>query len=110
MLGGKNPPQRRRERIGGEVVRPGARFSTVVSQRISPGIGKVASSHVTVHSQGVMPAKSDVSDFAPLTPAKVGQGRLWVKSDVSDFARLIAAEVGQGRLPVKAAHPVSPVK
>jgi len=32
-----------------------------------------------------------------------------VKSDVSDFARLIAAEVGQGRLRVKAGHPVNPV-
>jgi hypothetical protein len=29
------------------------------------------------------------------------------KSDVSDFARLIAAEVGQGRLRVKAGHPVT---
>jgi len=48
MLGGKNPLKRRRERISGEVVRPGARFSTVVSQRISPGIAKVASSHVTL--------------------------------------------------------------
>src|SRR5712671_7166735 len=30
------------------------------------------------------------------------------KSDVSDFARLIAAEVGQGRLRVKAGHPITP--
>jgi hypothetical protein len=29
-------------------------------------------------------------------------------SDVSDFARLIAAEVGQGRSRVKAGHPVPP--
>jgi hypothetical protein len=52
-----------------------------------------------------MPAKSDVSDFARLMAAKVGQGRLWVKSDVSDLPRLIAAEVSQGRLRVKAGHP-----
>jgi len=43
MLGGKNPLQRGRERISGEVARPGARFSTIASQRISPGIGEVAS-------------------------------------------------------------------
>src|SRR5260221_2411822 len=54
-----------------------------------------------------MPAKSDVSDFARLIAAEVGQGRLRVKSDVSDFARSIAAEVGQGRLRVKAGHPVT---
>src|SRR5262249_42408380 len=30
------------------------------------------------------------------------------KSDVSDFARLIAAEVGEGRLQVKAGHPITP--
>src|SRR5882672_6595597 len=56
------------------------------------------------------PAKSDVSDFARLIAAEVGQGRLRVKSDVSDFARLIAAEVGQGRLRVKAGHPVTPAR
>jgi hypothetical protein len=53
-----------------------------------------------------MPAKSDVSDFARLIAAEVGQGRFRVKSDVSDFACLIATEVGQGRLRVKAGHPV----
>src|SRR5260370_18052123 len=51
------------------------------------------------------PAKSDVSDFARLIAAEVGQGRLRLKSDVSDFARLIAAEVGQGRLRLKVGHP-----
>jgi hypothetical protein len=30
------------------------------------------------------------------------------KSDVSDFARLLSAEVGQGRLRVKAKNPVLP--
>ena len=58
--------------------------------------------------QGRLRVKSDVSDFARLISSEVGQGRLRVKADVSDFARLMAAEVGQGRLRVKAGHPAPP--
>jgi hypothetical protein len=42
MHGGKNPLERGRERISGEAAGSSARFSTITSPRISPGIGKVA--------------------------------------------------------------------
>jgi hypothetical protein len=42
MLGGKNSRQHGRERFSGEVAGSSARFSTITSQRINPGIGKVA--------------------------------------------------------------------
>jgi hypothetical protein len=42
MLGGKNPLQHGRERFSGEIAGPSARFSTIASKRINPGIGKGA--------------------------------------------------------------------
>jgi hypothetical protein len=46
MLGGKNPPERGRERISGQAAGPGARFSAIASEDIDrrPAFGKVAKS------------------------------------------------------------------